>query len=285
MGYQILQVYDILTWTQPSSTLFVEYVNTFLRIKQEASGLPCAPEHRDQYIQEYWETEGIRLRPERIHKSSALRSLAKLLLNSFYGKFGQRLNLKKTHLIHSVDQLCNLMTQQDKTLVNFHILTEDIMQLETQENPHFADTHLNTNVIIAAFTTCYARLRLWKVLHFLGPRVFYTDTDSVLYQHHPDQPDPPEGHRLGDLVNEHSCQSLNCSDSSCAGHFIQEFIGGGPKHYGYLLNTGQEVCKLRGFSLNYHNSLRIHFRCNWRQWCWCRVCWRWSLAGWRSEAG
>ena len=64
---------------------------------------------------------------------------------------------------------------------------------------------------------------------------------------------------MGDLVNEHSCKQLNCSDPACSGHFIQEFIGGGPKHYGYRLNTGEEICKLRGFSLNYTNSLQIHF--------------------------
>ena len=263
MGYRILHVYEILSWPDhddpDTQGVFASYVNTFLRIKQEASGSPCSPDQLHQYIQNYWEREHIHLRPSHIRKSTALRSLAKLLLNSFYGKFGQRLNLKKTHLVHSLDQLCTLMTQPEKTLLNFHILTEDIMQIETQDSPHFSDTHLNTNVVIAAFTTCYARIRLWKVLHFLGPRVFYTDTDSVLYEHIPGEPDPPEGNHLGDLVNEHSCKQLNCSDPACSGHFIQEFIGGGPKHYGYRLNTGEEICKLRGFSLNYTNSLQIHF--------------------------
>ena len=33
-----------------------------------------------------------------IHKNPGLRSLSKLALNSFYGKFGQRTNMKKNNV-------------------------------------------------------------------------------------------------------------------------------------------------------------------------------------------
>lgn len=36
-----------------------------------------------------------------------------------------------------------------------------------------------TNVVIAAFTSCMARLKLFSVLKKLGRRTLYTDTDSV----------------------------------------------------------------------------------------------------------
>ncbi|OXU23124.1 hypothetical protein TSAR_012765 [Trichomalopsis sarcophagae] len=38
-----------------------------------------------------------------------------------------------------------------------------------------------TNVVLAAFTTTQARLKLFDYLHALGPRVFYYDTDLVFY--------------------------------------------------------------------------------------------------------
>ena len=68
--------------------MFKEYVNTFLKIKQEASGYPkdCVTEEQKQaYIDEYYEHEGTRLDPEKIEYNPGLRSLAKLMLNSLWG--------------------------------------------------------------------------------------------------------------------------------------------------------------------------------------------------------
>ena len=77
-------------WHFPVHTdeLFKEYVNTFLKIKQEASGYPkdcVTDEQKQRYIDEYYEHEGIRLDPEKIEYNPGLRSLAKLMLNSLWG--------------------------------------------------------------------------------------------------------------------------------------------------------------------------------------------------------
>lgn len=79
--------------------LFAYYINLFLKIKQEASGRPSWVESDDdlkRYVESYEQREGIVLNPEKIEHNAGLRSLAKLLLNSFWGKFGQRQNLTKT---------------------------------------------------------------------------------------------------------------------------------------------------------------------------------------------
>ena len=79
--------------------LFTEYINTFLKMKQEASGWPedCdTEERRRQYIADYERREGIKLDYANIAKNEGKRALAKLMLNSFWGKFGQRSNLTKT---------------------------------------------------------------------------------------------------------------------------------------------------------------------------------------------
>ncbi len=75
------------------SGLFSEFKDFYLRIKQEASDYPawvksspdveCA---KDVYIEAYKENEGILLDKTKICKNPALDSLAKLLLNSFWGK-------------------------------------------------------------------------------------------------------------------------------------------------------------------------------------------------------
>ena len=87
-GYQILKIYEIWHFPTHTDELFKDYVNTFLKIKQEASGYPkdcVTEEQRQTYIEDYYEHEGIHLDPEKINYNPGLRSLAKLMLNSFWG--------------------------------------------------------------------------------------------------------------------------------------------------------------------------------------------------------
>ncbi|XP_052761746.1 uncharacterized protein LOC128204370 [Mya arenaria] len=93
-GYTIEHIYEVWHFDEVSQYdpetkqggLFTEYVNTFLKIKQEASGWPdwCVNEETKQrYIKEYYEKGGILLEYCKIVKNPGLRSLAKLMLNSF----------------------------------------------------------------------------------------------------------------------------------------------------------------------------------------------------------
>ena len=70
MGYIIAEIYEVLHWPDssehdkqiPDSGLFTKYVNTFLKLKQQASGFPShisTEEEKDEYIQMYIDNEGI----------------------------------------------------------------------------------------------------------------------------------------------------------------------------------------------------------------------------------
>ena len=76
------------------------------------------------------------------------------------------------------------------------------------------------NIFIAAFTTCWARLKLYSYLEQLQQRVLYFDTDSVIYTTNPEQPCIPPGDYLGKMTNE-------LVDGDC----IMEFTFAGPKNY------------------------------------------------------
>ena len=55
-GYQVLQLHEVWHFPQQSDELFKDYVNTFLKIKQEASGYPknsTTEEKKQQYVEEY----------------------------------------------------------------------------------------------------------------------------------------------------------------------------------------------------------------------------------------
>ena len=86
LGYRVVRMIEVLHFPQKSSTRLTGYIDTFLKIKQEASGWPpwCETEgQKQQYITEYAQKEGNKLENEKIKKSPGLRSLAKLMLNSF----------------------------------------------------------------------------------------------------------------------------------------------------------------------------------------------------------
>ena len=96
LGYQIQYIYEVWHFPETCQGLFQDYVNTWLKIKQEASGWPKwvgdDETKRQQYIRDYYEHEGIHLEYDKIEHNPGLRALAKMMLNSMWGKFGQRLN-------------------------------------------------------------------------------------------------------------------------------------------------------------------------------------------------
>ncbi|KAJ8018826.1 putative DNA polymerase [Holothuria leucospilota] len=262
MGYKIVKVevvwhfeeraeYDRIT---KSGGLFTKYIDTFLKIKQEASGWPswCETEQdREKYVEKYYENEGIALDPQNIEYNPGLRALAKLMLNSFWGKFGQRSDLEKTEIVTKVDRLYDLLKDCDKTEVtDIRFIYEEVLEVNYKDKEEFMLPNARVNVAIAAFTTCHARLRLYDLLDHLQERVLYFDTDSVIYTLKPGEWDPPTGDCLGELTNE-----IDPKD----GNFITSFCTGGPKNYAYTLNSGKTVCKVRGITLNYLNSKKVNF--------------------------
>ena len=270
MGYSIIQIHEVLHWEETEmynpvtkeGGLFTQYINTFLKLKQESSGYPqnvTSEKERQEYIDNYFNHEGIMLDKDCIHKNPGLRSLSKLALNSFYGKFGQRTNMKKTMFVKDIKTLMQVLTDPGKLLVDFHIMNDDVIQIEYKNTEDFECQSFNTNVTIAAFCTSWARLKLWSVMQRLGKRVLYHDTDSIIFSVKDGEYVPPLGTYLGQLTDELTCKELGCKNKYCSGHWIEEFVSCGPKNYSFRVNTGEIVCKVRGFSLNYKSSLILNF--------------------------
>ena len=130
---------------------------------------------------------------------------------------------------------------KDAQMINDH--TVEIQYIAKEG---FVEENDKVNIVIAAFTTAYARLKLYDLLDLLQERVLYYDTDSVVYVHEPGKPDPPLGDYLGDLTDE------------LKGDYITTFISGGPKNYGYVTNTGEDILKIRGITLTYDASKTIN---------------------------
>ena len=74
-----------------------------------------------------------------------------------------------------------LFSDPMKQHLNFHILTNDMIQIEWIYKQDCQPEGNKTIIYLATFTTCWARLKLYSVLEKLDKRVLYYDTDSVIY--------------------------------------------------------------------------------------------------------
>ncbi|XP_031780638.1 uncharacterized protein LOC116416375 [Nasonia vitripennis] len=265
LGYTITEIFVIWQYSMieydpltGEGVLFAGYINTFLRLKLEASGFPtwCVDaESKARYVREYRENEGTSLDLEKIAKIPGLRTVAKLCLNSFWGKFGQRDNLKQTVIVKEREDLLKLPTAEDKEVLSLLLVNEEVMYASWQYIDDAVESTPYTNVVIAAYTTTLARLKLFSYLEKLGKRTLYCDTDSCIFVciENAQEYRPPSGSLLGDMTNELD-----------EGTYITRFLSGGPKFYGYRTvnsRTGEvsKKCKVKGILLNFSNSLRINY--------------------------
>ncbi len=65
-------------------------IKTLIKLKAETSDWPddvLSEEEKQEYLQFWMTAYGIVLNPEKIHKNVGLRSLIKLFLVAFWGKF------------------------------------------------------------------------------------------------------------------------------------------------------------------------------------------------------
>ncbi|KAK4880439.1 hypothetical protein RN001_008585 [Aquatica leii] len=265
-GYKVLEIleiweYEIAQYNRSSRSggLFTKYVDNFLKLKQESSGWPswCTDDQgKDRYVTEYLEREGIALDKLNIAVNPGMRYIAKLCLNSFWGKFAQRENLMQSSIIQDPYDLFKMLTDPS---VEAHSLTtvDDDTIILNWDRPDEGIVPLKTvNVALAAYTTANARLELYKYLKQLGRRVLYFDTDSIIFTEKPGEWVPVTGDFLGDMTDEVECYG--------PGSKIVEFVSGGPKNYAFKVfstnsNQHEYICKVKGITLNFKNSQNVNF--------------------------
>lgn len=266
-GYRIEEIYEVLHFEKSSRDLFKGYIKDFLKIKQESSGYPDdvkTEEDKDRYIAQYHKDMGILLDKTKIEKNPGKRQIAKLCLNSLWGKFAQRLNMTQSDRFYAdpdnnLNKNCNYNKLPgknefynlvlDKTVIisYVNIINDKCIEVFYKSKDEFVTSTKNTNVYIGCFTTANARLRLYSELCKLGRRALYCDTDSIIYCHKEGEYSIPNGNNLGEWTDEFE------------GKYGVDFVSTGPKCYAYKLNDGSTCAKAKGFTLNFKNSQKINF--------------------------
>ncbi|KFM66876.1 hypothetical protein X975_15213, partial [Stegodyphus mimosarum] len=112
-----LPIYEVYHFPPSSSSLFRSYIDLFLKIKQESSRWPAncvTSEDRLEYIRQYEEREGIKLDAAKVSKNLGSRKVAKLVLNSFWGRWGMNINKAQLNYVHTVPDLNKMLADPTK---------------------------------------------------------------------------------------------------------------------------------------------------------------------------
>jgi len=264
-GYKILKIFEVWHYEErtkfdkntKTGGLFTDYVDLFLKGKQEANGFPdnvVTEDDKLRYQKDYYENEGILLDLNNIEKNPGLRTVMKLCLNSFWGRFGINNNKIKTKFIYDFNEWNEMLINAKNGQYIIHDVdfsSQKYLICYYSYNKEFFDGCLTGNIPIAAFVTCHARLKLLSEMKKLCHRLLYCDTDSLIYvsNNTKDEYEPLIGDYLGQLTNE-----IDKKDGK-----VIEYAATAPKSYTYKTDKGYEKCVIKGFTLNYLASLKLNF--------------------------
>jgi hypothetical protein len=239
-GYKIITIDEVWHFYEKSSNLFKGYVKAFMKIKLETSPWQDDFESEEEYRKAVKENLGIEL--GKIENNPGKRAVAKICLNSLWGKFGQRQNMGATEYVTDVKRFYEILLDDKLDNIRINDINENMLQIDYKLKDCYIENDFNTNIFTAAFTTANARLRLYEMLDKLGKSVAYYDTHSIVY--------------IDDGKNtvKTGCLLGDWTDELGKDVWIVDWLSTGPKSYCYKTNTGKVVCKIKGFTLNYETS-------------------------------
>ena len=224
VGYVITTVYEQHHFPNTSSNLFTEYIDTFFELKNKAEQ----------------------------ENNPGLKTVAKLCLNSMYGKFGYNIeNQNKTEIVTKHSRLWEIMNGKYNR-GSFDIINDNVCVATYHSNDMYSE-HYKSNVYIAAFVTAYARLKLYSALELLGRRVCYFDTDSVVYV-------SEDGSDILPVDNSGTLGAWSNELKKTPDDYFVEFVSAGPKTYAMRSFSGKnDICKVKGITLSYKNKQVVNF--------------------------
>ncbi|EFP11464.1 hypothetical protein CRE_20105 [Caenorhabditis remanei] len=279
VGYTITEVYHGIKyehWVENNADgeggLFTSFINQMMEEKIYSSGWPSnvkTDEEKNAFCDAYLEKEHIHLSDRnRFKKNPGKRAVAKLMLNSLWGKFAQNVDRDATEIIIDPMEFWKLVYDTN-VVISIVRCVNDVLVVKYRKQPETMQSLKTSAMQLASFTTSYARLRLYDFMERVGgENIIYTgkkkksnteytyflfsDTDSIIYAVPDGTQDPLEhdiGPYLGQLTDELDGK-------------MTEFVSLGPKTYCYkdLSNNEEKIVrKAKGITINAKVEKRLSF--------------------------
>ena len=256
-GYKILKLIEVWNFKMTNEgELFGEFINACIKGKIEASGWPSevmSDVEKTEFIKNYHMNEGISLDRNSIEDNPGKRSIFKLAVNSFWGKFAQNSDKQfKTETFFEPELFFKLISDDTIEVNDAFLVSDHAIQVKYKNKSELKSECSNSNVVIASFVTSYARIELYKIMSQLGDRCLYFDTDSVIFRAKADEYIPQTGNYLGQLTSELKTNA-----------YITKFCSCGPKTYAFEVfdqnaKKYENIVKVKGLSLAFDTEKTIN---------------------------
>ena len=229
-GYEIVKIIEVYHYREKTNEIFSGYINLWLKLKQQADGWPAwvkNDEDKQKYIDNFLKNEGVQLDEKEIEVNPGLRFIAKLFLNTLWGKLAQRPNLQQTKVCSEYKDYWEIVNDEDKLIKGELMVNDDCLLVNWEYKDDEMGKNANTSLAIASFVTSYARIELMKIIdevEIIPGRVLYWDTDSLIFRYRDGEPKPSTDDYLGCLADE-------ISKDYGVGAICTKFCSLGPKVY------------------------------------------------------
>lgn len=258
-GYIIKDVIQVYHWDENmrSDTLFRGYVSYWLKIKQQAEGwlklgaTSANPtiEEKERIRDELYAKNGYiaKIDINKVSVNPVLRGMAKLKLNSIWGKFVQQKQDDYFTYINGYNQYMQLVNHKDVNIekLRFRHIKENFFKVTYKKRIGYEMSNNKYNIFIGASVTAHARCILHRKMLIIGPdRIIYCDTDSIISKVRRDE-DVPRGSGLGSWVDEYPDIE------------ITTFYGLAPKSYNLIFEDGKSCLKTKGINLTIENQEKV----------------------------
>ena len=183
-------------------------------------------------------------------KSNPMNYIAKIIMNSLYGRFGMDDQFTITQIVakddydnfekHNLKFINDVLPLTDSYMVNTtvdHTKTD----LDSQNETH------NINIAIASAVTSYARIVMSQFKNNPKIKLFYTDTDSIYTNLNPEQ----MNELVPGIVNEKELGKLKLETVSTKAIFIS------PKCYYLSTEDNQQIFKIKGLTKSGLSTLTV----------------------------
>jgi DNA polymerase type B, organellar and viral len=226
-GNGIRTISPIGTW---EGMLFSEEINNAKRFGYEFEILWGYTFERSNIFKNYVDfLYNLRLQYD---KSNPLNFIAKILLNSLYGRFGMNDNFEDINVIHKnfyndfenkfIDQITEKIEVDDYFIV-FTKASEGLIEDQSEHN---------VSVGIASAITSYSRIHMSQFKNNPDINLYYTDTDSIYTDSNIDK----------SLINNKVLGKLKLENVCEKAIFLS------PKLYALLTESGQFIHKVKGLN-------------------------------------
>ena len=180
-GYVITKIHAALKYDKFNG-LMKEYVGDFIQMKIE-NEKELTQDECDT-INKYHQNLGFNfeIKPENCKTNNGLRQVAKICLNSLWGKFGQRTNLSSYDFINEYTVFVRNLHDPKIECESWNVVNENCVELRYifKENTALEPEFISE--FTAVMTTANARMRLYDFISWLHPsQLIYCDTDSCIW--------------------------------------------------------------------------------------------------------